>query len=276
MSEKLKGKTAIVTGSSRGIGLAIAARLAASGVNIVIAAKTTEPHAKLTGTIYEAADVIRESGAEALPLKLDIRDERAILEVVQKAATHFGGIDILVNNAGAIHLADVQSTPVKRLDLMLQINLRGTFLMTQACIPFLKKSSHAHILTLSPPLDLKAKWFENKTAYTISKYGASLVMFGLAAELKQYRIASNSLWPKTTIATAAIANLLGGPALMRRSRWPAIVADAAYYIISQEPEDATGNFYIDEEVLQRYGITDFAQYAVDPGEELAPDLFIEK
>lgn len=147
--------------------------------------------------------------------------------------------------------------------------------MTQACIPFLKKSSHAHILTLSPPLDLKAKWFENKTAYTISKYGASLVMFGLAAELKQYRIASNSLWPKTTIATAAIANLLGGPALMRRSRWPAIVADAAYYIISQEPEDATGNFYIDEEVLQRYGITDFAQYAVDPGEELAPDLFIE-
>lgn len=276
MSEKLKGKTAIVTGSSRGIGLAIAARLAASGVNIVIAAKTTEPHAKLTGTIYEAADVIRESGAEALPLKLDIRDEHAILEVVQKAATHFGGIDILVNNAGAIHLADVQSTPVKRLDLMLQINLRGTFLMTQACIPFLKKSSHAHILTLSPPLDLKAKWFENKTAYTISKYGASLVMFGLAAELKQYRIASNSLWPKTTIATAAIANLLGGPALMRRSRWPAIVADAAYYIISQEPEDATGNFYIDEEVLQRYGITDFAQYAVDPGEELAPDLFIEK
>ena len=275
MSEKIKGKTAIITGGSRGIGLAIAHRLAASGVNVVIASKTTEPHPKLPGTIYEAAEEIKKLGGNALPLVLDVRDENQINHVVNETITHFGGIDILVNNASAIFLAGIEHTPFKRYDLMQNINVRGTYLMSQACIPFLKKSEHAHILTLSPKVDMQSKWFENHTAYTLSKYGMSMVMFGLAAELKPYRIAANALWPRTTIATAAVQNLLGGDALMRQSRWPAIVADAAYYILSQDPAEASGEFYIDEEVLKRYGVVDFVQYAVDTEAGLAPDLFIE-
>ncbi|HUR31135.1 MAG TPA: NAD(P)-dependent oxidoreductase [Saprospiraceae bacterium] len=275
MSEKLKGKTAIISGGSRGIGLAIAHRLAASGVNVVIASKTTEPHPKLPGTIYEAADEIIKLGGNALPLVLDVRNEEHIQKVVDDTISHYGGIDILVNNASAIFLADIEHTPAKKYDLMQQINVRGAYLMSQACIPYLKKSEHAHILTLSPPVDMDPKWFENHTAYTLSKYGMSMVMFGLAAELRPYKIAANALWPKTTIATAAIQNLLGGDEMIQHSRTPAIVADAAYYILSQDPGEATGHFYSDEDVLRQYGVTDFEQYAINPDVELAPDLFVE-
>jgi len=274
MSEKLQGKTAIITGSSRGIGLAIAKRLSASGCNIVIAAKTTEPHPRLPGTIYTAAEEIKSLGGQAHAVVLDVRDEEQILNSVNETVSHFGGIDILVNNASAIFLAGVEHTPAKKYDLMQQINVRGTYLMSQACLPFLKKSNHAHILTLSPPIDMKPVWFENHTAYTMSKYGMSMAMYGLAAELKSYNIAANALWPKTTIATAAVQNLLGGDALMKQSRWPSIVADAAWYILSRDPSEATGQFYYDEEILISEGITDFTSYAVDPNAELAPDLFI--
>ena len=270
----LKDKTALITGGSRGIGLAIAKKLATSGCNVVLAAKTTEPHPRLPGTIYEAADEIIKAGGQALPLVLDLRNEENITTVAEAAAGHFGGIDILVNNASAIFLAGIEHTPAKRYDLMHQINVRGTFLMSQACIPFLKKSTHAHILNLSPPLDMQPKWFENHTAYTMSKFGMSMVALGLAAELKYHRIGVNALWPKTTIATAAVQNLLGGDALIRQSRWPSIVADAAETILSQPPDTMTGRFLIDEDVLRDRGVTDFSIYAVDPTQPLAPDLFI--
>ncbi|MEO6132820.1 MAG: NAD(P)-dependent oxidoreductase [Saprospiraceae bacterium] len=274
MSKILQGKSAIITGSSRGIGLAIAKKLASEGVNVVIAAKTIEPHPKLPGTIYTSAEEIKAAGGQALAVVLDLRDEEQIQNVVRETVSHFGGIDILVNNASAIFLAGIEHTPAKKYDLMHQINVRGTYLMSQACIPYLKKSNHAHILTLSPPVDMNVRWFENHTAYTMSKYGMSMVMFGLAAEFKPYKIAANALWPKTTIATAAVQNLLGGDALMKQSRWPSIVADAAYYILSQDPATETGMFYTDEEILMRNGITDFSGYAVDPSSELAPDLFV--
>ncbi len=275
LNQNLQGKTAIITGGSRGIGLAIAQRLAEAGANIVIAAKTTEPHPKLPGTIYDAAESIKSKGGHAHAVVLDLREEEQIKNVVAETVSTFGGVDILVNNASAIFLASTEHTPSKRYDLMHQINVRGTFLMSQACIPYLKKSNHAHILTLSPKIDMDSKWFENHTAYTMSKYGMSMVMFGLAAELKPYGIAANALWPRTTIATAAVQNLLGGDALVRQSRWPSIVADAAYHILSQEPSEASGQFYIDEEVLRRYGVSDFDPYAVDSSSDLAPDLFIE-
>jgi citronellol/citronellal dehydrogenase len=275
LSDILKNKVAIISGGSRGIGFAIAKRLSQEGVKVVIASKTTEPHPKLPGTIYEAADEIKKSGGEALPLVLDVRDELQIQKVVDETVAHFGGIDILVNNASAIYLAGVEFTPAKKYDLMHQINVRGTYLMSQACIPFLKKSSHAHIINLSPPLDMQPKWFENHTAYTMSKYGMSMVALGLSAEMKPYHIGVNALWPKTTIATAAVQNLLGGDALVRQSRWPSIVADAATIILSKNPTEVTGRFFIDEEVLREAGITDFTKYAVDPAATLAPDLFIE-
>lgn len=274
MSDILKNKTAIITGGSRGIGLAIAKKLASAGCNVVVASKTTEPHPKLPGTIYEAAEEIKNEGGNALAVVLDLRDEDQINNVVKETVSYFGGIDILVNNASAIYLAGVEYTPAKRYDLMHQINVRGTFLMSQACIPFLKKSSHAHILNLSPPLDMNPEWFENHTAYTMSKYGMSMVALGLAAELKPYRVAANALWPRSTIATAAVQNLLGGEAMIRQSRWPAIVADAAAVILSKDPAIHTGTFFIDEEVLRGQGINDFSIYAVDPAAELAPDLFI--
>ncbi|HEY3384867.1 MAG TPA: NAD(P)-dependent oxidoreductase [Saprospiraceae bacterium] len=274
MFEILKNKTAIITGGSRGIGLAIAKKLATAGVNVVVAAKTTEPHPKLPGTIYEAAEEIKGLGGNALPLVLDLRDEEQIKNVVIDTIAHFGGIDILINNASAIFLAGVEYTPSKRYDLMHQINVRGTFLMSQACMPYLKKSSHGHILNLSPPLDIKAAWFESHTAYTMSKYGMSMVALGLSAELKPFGVAANGLWPRTTIATAAVQNLLGGDALISQSRWPSIVADAAAYIVAQDPKTTTGNFFIDEDVLRLQGITDFTPYAVDPTKPLAPDLFI--
>jgi citronellol/citronellal dehydrogenase len=275
LSDILKNKVALITGGSRGIGFAIAQRLAEEGVKIVIASKTTEPHPKLPGTIYEAAAAIRQMGGEALPLHLDVRDEFQIQKVVDEAAVYFGGIDILVNNASAIFLANVEFTPAKKYDLMHQINVRGTYLMSQACIPYLKKSSHGHIINLSPPLDIKAKWFENHTAYTMSKYGMSMVALGLSEELKPNHIGVNAIWPRTTIATAAVQNLLGGDALMRQSRWPTVVADAVSIILSKNPKEVTGQFFIDEEVLREAGIIDFEKYAVDPAAELAPDLFIE-
>ncbi len=267
--------TAIITGSSRGIGLAIAKKLAALGVRVVIAAKTTEPHPRLEGTIYTAAQEIKDAGGVALPLALDLRDEDQIRAVVDQTIAEFGALDILVNNASAIFLATVEHTPSKRYDLMHQINVRGTYLMSQACIPHLKKSSHAHILNLSPPPDLKAKWFEPHTAYTISKYGMSMVALGLSAELKDAGIGVNALWPRTIIATAAVKNLLGGDEMIRRSRWPSVVADAAAIILAREPKSTTGNFYIDEDVLRSAGIDDFSVYAVDPTVELVTDLFIE-
>jgi len=275
VSDILKNKVALITGGSRGIGFAIAQRLAQEGVKIVIASKTTEPHPKLPGTIYEAADAIKQMGGEALPLHLDVRDELQIQKVVDEAAAHFGGIDILVNNASAIFLASVEFTPAKKYDLMHQINVRGTYLMSQACIPYLKKSSHGHIINLSPPLDMQGKWFENHTAYTMSKYGMSMVALGLSEELKPDHIGVNAMWPRTTIATAAVQNLLGGDALMRQSRWPTIVADAVAIVLSKNPKEATGQFFIDEEVLREAGVIDFEKYAVDPAAELAPDLFIE-
>ncbi len=274
MNETLKNKTAIITGGSRGIGLAIAKKLAMEGVNVVVASKTTEPHPKLPGTIYEAAEEIKGLGGNALALVLDLRDELQIQKVVDDTVAHFGGIDILVNNASAIFLAGVEYTPAKRYDLMHQINVRGTFLMSQACIPHLKKSSHAHILNLSPPLDMNPKWFESFTAYTMSKFGMSMVALGLSAEMRPYHIAANALWPRTTIATAAVQNLLGGDALIKQSRWPAIVADAAALILAKDPKVTTGQFFIDEEVLKEAGITDFTTYAVDPTTQLAPDLFV--
>ena len=275
MSDILKNKVAIITGGSRGIGFAIAQRLAQEGVKIVIASKTTEPHPKLPGTIYVAADAIKQMGGKALPLQLDVRDEVQIQKVVEDTVAHFGGIDILVNNASAIFLANVEFTPAKKYDLMHQINVRGTYLMSQACIPYLKKSSHGHIINLSPPLDMKAKWFENHTAYTMSKYGMSMVALGLSEELKPYHIGVNAIWPRTTIATAAVQNLLGGDALMHQSRWPTVVADAVAIILSKNPKEVTGQFFIDEEILKEAGIRDFEKYAVDPAAVLAPDLFIE-
>lgn len=271
----LKNKTVFITGGSRGIGKAIALRLAREGANIVIAAKTVEPHPKLEGTIHTAAAEIIQSGAKALAVQLDIRDEEAIQKAVSDAVSHFGGIDILINNASAIGLTPTELTEAKRFDLMHSINIRGTFLVSKACIPYLKRSDNPHILTLSPPLDMQPKWFGAHLAYTISKYGMSMITLGLAEELKEFKIAANSLWPKTTIATAAVQNLLGGDYLTQRSRKPGIVADAAFAIVTKPSTECTGNFFIDEDVLQREGVTDFAAYAVNPGGELQKDLFVD-
>lgn len=272
---RLQNKTVFITGGSRGIGKAIALRLAQEGANIVIAAKTVDPHPKLEGTIYTAAQEIEAMGAKALPLQVDIRFEDQIEQAVTKTVETFGGIDILINNASAINLTPTEYTEPKRFDLMHGINVRGTFLMSKACIPHLKKVSNPHILTLSPPLDLQPKWFGAHLAYTMSKYGMSMIMMGLAEELKPHRIAANALWPRTTIATAAVQNLLGGDYLMQRSRKPEIVADAALAIVTRPSNECTGNFFIDEEVLQQEGITDFAAYAVDPAMPLQPDLFVD-
>lgn len=270
-----KNRTVFITGGSRGIGKAIALRLAREGANIVIAAKTVAHHPKLEGTIYSAAEEIEKAGGKALPLQLDIRDEEAIKQAVTQAVQQFGGIDVLVNNASAIGLMPTEQTEAKRYDLMQDINVRGSFFMSQACIPFLKKGNNPHILSLSPPPDLNPKWFGAHLAYTISKYGMSMVSLGLAEELKKYKIAANSLWPRTTIATAAVQNLLGGDFLMKRSRKPEIVADAAFAILSRPSEECTGNFFIDEEVLKQQGVTDFSNYAVTPGGPLQNDLFLD-
>ena len=271
----MKGRTALITGGSRGIGKAIAMRLAREGVNIAIAAKTAEPHPKLEGTIFSAAGELEQLGVKALPLQCDIRYEDQIEAAVSKTVETFGGLDILINNASAINLTPTEQTEPKRFDLMHDIQIRGTFFMSRACIPHLKKSPHAHILNLSPPINLNPKWLAQHLAYTISKYGMSMIVMGLAEELKPFKIAANALWPKTTIATAAVQNLLGGDFLMQMSRTPEIVADAAYHILSRAPETCSGNFFIDEDVLRQEGINDFSSYAVNPAQKLMTDIFLE-
>lgn len=267
-------KTIFITGASRGIGKTIALRLAAEGANIVIAAKSIEENEKLGGTIYTAAKEVEAAGGKALPVQADIRFEEQVENAVMQAAQAFGGIDILINNASAIQLANTEQIDVKRFNLMHDINVRGTFMMTKACIPYLKKSSHAHILTLSPPIDLQPKWLSNYIGYTITKYSMSMMALGWAAELKKYGIASNALWPKTTIDTAAVRNLLSGEKLAAMSRRPEIMGDAAFQILSKIPAECTGNTFIDEEVLRTAGINDFDKYAVTPGGKLYPDLYV--
>ena len=271
----LKNKTVLIKGGSRGIGKAIALRLAKEGANIAIAAKTAEPHPKLDGTIYTAAKEIEQLGVKVLPIQADIRDEEQIKAAVEATAKTFGRIDILVNNASAINLSPTEQLEAKRFDLMHGINVRGTFLMCQHSIPHLKNSSNPHILNLSPPINLNPKWFANHVAYTMSKYGMSMIVLGLAEELKKYKIAVNALWPKTTVATAAVQNLLGGDFLIQKSRTPDIVADAAYYILGKPSSECTGNFFIDEEVLSKEGINDFTNYAINPEQKLMPDLFLD-
>ena len=271
----LAGRTLFVTGASRGIGKAIALRAAQDGANIVIAAKTTEPHPKLSGTIYSAAEEIEAAGGKALPLAVDVRFEEAIAEAVTQAIDHFGDIDILVNNASAIFLAGTLETSLKRFDLMHQVNVRATYACSQAAIPYLRKASNPHILNLSPPFSMKPKWFKDHLAYTLAKYGMSMCVLGMAAELKTDGIAVNALWPRTLIATAAVRNLLGGEAMIQQSRKPEIVAEAAYAIVRRPSRTCTGNFFVDEEVLREEGITDFDRYAVNPGDTLTPDLFLD-
>ena len=270
----LKGKTLFITGASRGIGLAIGLRAARDGANVAIAAKTAEPHPKLEGTVYTAAAEIENAGGRALPLVCDIRHEDQLAAAIAKTAETFGGIDICVNNASAISLTDTLATDMKRYDLMHQINTRGTFLTSKLCIPHLAKAENPHILMLSPPLDMKAKWFAGHVAYSIAKYGMSLCVLGLAEELKPQGIAVNALWPRTTIATAAVNNLLGGEQIMRSSRKPDIIADAAHLIFSQGSHVFTGRFCIDDTLLAEHGVTDFDQYRVDPSRNLAPDFFV--
>jgi citronellol/citronellal dehydrogenase len=269
------GKKVLITGGSRGIGKAIALRLAAEGADIAIVGKTAEPHPKLEGTIHTAAGEISKAGAgKVLPIQGDIRYEDSIEQIVKTTVDQFGGIDILINNASAITLTSTEQTEPKRWDLMHDINVRGTFFMSKACLPALKKSTNAHILNLSPPLTLNPEWFGRFLAYSISKFGMSMVVLGLAEELKSHRIGVNALWPKTTIATAAIQNIVGGDLMVQRSRKPEIVADAAYYILQRPAAECTGNFFIDEEILIEQGITDFTHYAVNPSQKLMPDLFL--
>ena len=270
----LEGRTVFITGASRGIGKAIALRLAKEGANIIVAAKSVEENPKLGGTIFSAAEEIEDAGGKALAVQCDIRFEEQIKDAVNKAVETFGGIDILINNASAISLMPSEQTTSKQFDLMHDINVRGTFFVSQACIPHLKKSSNAHIITLSPPINLAPKWLKNHVAYTMAKYNMTMIALGLAEELKKYKIASNSLWPKTTIATAAVRNLLGGETLIKMSRHPEIIADAAYYIVSKPSAECTGNSFIDEEVLATEGITDLDHYAVTPGGKLYQDLFL--
>ncbi|MGA1435108.1 MAG: SDR family oxidoreductase [Candidatus Kapaibacteriota bacterium] len=270
-----QGKTIFITGATRGIGKAIALKLAKEGANIIIAAKSVEENPKLGGTIYSAAKEIEEAGGKALAVQCDIRFEEQIIAAVEKGVEQFGGIDILVNNASAISLTNTEQTDAKKFDLMHDINVRGTFLVSKHCIHYLKKGKNPHILFLSPPLNMNPKLFGNHVAYTISKYNMSMIMMGLSEELKKYQIASNALWPKTTIATAAVQNLLGGQALMNMSRTADIIADAAYFIFQKQSSQCTGNFFIDENVLAAEGITDLSHYAVIPGATLYNDLFTD-
>ena len=269
----LQGKTLFITGGSRGIGLAIALKAAADGANIAIAAKTVEPHPKLEGTIHTAAAAIEQAGGHALPLAVDVREEAAVKAAIDETAAKFGGIDIVVNNASAIQLTPVAATDMRRYDLMQQINARGTFMVSKYALAFLAKAENPHILMLSPPLDMKEKWFAPATAYAMAKFGMSLVVLGLAGELRAQGIAVNALWPRTTIATAAIKNLLGGETIMRMSRKPEILAEAAYRIF-HKPKSFSGNFLIDDTFLAGEGVTDFDQYRVDPSQPLQVDFFV--
>jgi citronellol/citronellal dehydrogenase len=276
MSAPLAGKTMFISGASRGIGLAIAKRAAQDGANVCLVAKTAEPHPRLEGTIYTAAKEIEDAGGQALPIVGDIRDEDGVFGAVEQCVSKFGGIDICVNNASAINLVGTEELSMKRYDLMQDINTRGTFLVSKACIPHLKKSGNAHVLTLSPPLNLKPEWFGPHVGYSIAKYGMSMCTLGMAHEFREAGIAFNSLWPRTIIATAAVQNLLGGDAAMARSRKPEIMADAAYAIFKRPSREATGNFYIDDEVLAEEGVTDLSGYRYGDAaeEDLATDLFV--
>lgn len=271
----LKGKTMFVSGGSRGIGLAIALRAAKDGANIVIAAKTAEPHPKLPGTIHTAAQEIEDAGGKALPLVCDIREERQVEDAVARGVQEFGGIDICINNASAISLRGTLQTSMRRFDLMHQINTRGTFLVSKTCIPHLLKSDNPHILNLSAPLNMEEKWFAPHVAYTMAKFGMSMCVLGMAGEFRKDGIAVNALWPRTTIATAAVQNLLGGDEMSRRSRKPEIMGDAAHIILTKPSREFTGNFCVDDEVLESTGITDLSRYAVDPSLELMPDFFVD-
>lgn len=270
----LAGKTLFITGGSRGIGREIALIAARDGANVVIAAKTADPHPKLPGTIHSVADEVRKAGGRALAIQLDVRDDSAIPAAIAQCVKEFGGLDILVNNASAINLTPTLETPAKRFDLMMGVNMRATFLCSQAAIPHLAKAGNPHILTLSPPLSMKPKWFAGHVAYTMSKYGMSMCTLGMAEELRSQGIAVNSLWPRTTIATAAV-EVHFPPAILAASRTAAIMAEAAHAILASDAKIHTGNFYIDEEVLKREGVTDFAKYAVTPGVPLFQDLFVE-
>ena len=273
----LSGKTLFISGASRGIGLAIAKRAAADGANIVIAAKTAEPHPKLSGTIYTAADEIREAGGQALPLLVDVRYEDQVEAAMEKAAAEFGGIDILVNNASAINLAGTESVTMKGYDLMHTVNTRGTFLCSQKAVPYLRKSDNPHVLNLSPPLNMEIRWFQNHVAYSMAKYGMSMCVLGMSSEFKRDGIAFNALWPRTAIATAAVANHLGGDMMMVRSRTVDIMADAAHIVLTRNSREFTGNFYVDDDVLASEGITDLNHYQVDTAldiKELLPDFFV--
>jgi citronellol/citronellal dehydrogenase len=271
--QSLKNKTLFISGASRGIGHAIGMRAARDGANIVIAAKTVEPHPKLPGTIYSAAEDIEKAGGRALPLVIDVRDENSIRDAVEKAIEFFGGIDILVNNASAIRLTGTLDTPMRKFDLMHQVCVRGTFACSQACIPHLRNAENPHILNIAPPLNMEPRWFKNHVAYTMAKYGMSMCVLGMAEELKEDGIAVNALWPKTTIATAAMV-LVGGPDSLAQCREPAIMADAAHAILTRPSYECTGNFFIDEEVMVEEGCEDLDRYSVVAGAELLPDFFL--
>jgi citronellol/citronellal dehydrogenase len=265
-----------MSGGSRGVGLAIALRAARDGANVALIAKSAEPQPKLPGTIYTAAEEIRDAGGRALPIVGDIRDAEAVNDAVERAAEEFGGIDIVLNNASAINLSGTEELEVKRYDLMQNINVRGTFVVTKACLPHLKRAADPHVLTLSPPLNLDPRWFRDHVGYTISKYNMSMLTLGWAEEFRENGIAFNSLWPRTMIATAAVKNLLGGEEAMARSRTPEIVADSAYAILTRPSHECTGNLFIDEDVLEEEGITDLDRYRADrEGSELTTDLFLD-
>jgi citronellol/citronellal dehydrogenase len=274
MNDTLHGKTLFITGASRGIGLAIGLRAARDGANVVIAAKTSEPHPKLPGTIHSAAGEIEAAGGKALALQVDVRDEAQVHAAVARAVEVFGGIDILVNNASAISLTGTIETPMKRYDLMHTINTRGTYLCSQVCIPHLQRASNPHILNLAPPLNMSAKWFKNHVAYTMAKYGMSMCVLGMAAEFEGDGVAVNALWPRTAIATAAI-QMIGGSAMMAGCRTPEIMADAAHAILTKPSRSFTGQFVIDEDLLRAEGVTDFERYSVTPGATLIPDFFLD-
>lgn len=275
----LKGKTIFITGASRGIGEAIALKAAEDGANIVITAKTVEPNPKLPGTIFSAKEACEAKGAKAIAIQMDVRYEEEVEAAVQQAVDTFGGIDVLINNAGAISLTTAEDTPLKRFDLMMGINLRGSFLATQKCLPYLKKSSQPHVVMLSPPIDLDPIWFAKMTPYTISKFSMSMLVLGLAAEFKRFGIGVNAVWPKTTIRTAAVLNVLGGEQMAKKSRTPEIMADAIHQLLSLSPKEITGQFLSDEELLAKGGIDDLKAYQVDPSlprEALMPDLFVKE
>lgn len=269
----LKGKTIFITGASRGIGLAIAERCARDGANIAIAAKTVEPHPKLEGTIHTAAKAIEAAGGKALPIQCDIRDEASVEAAVQATADAFGGIDIVVNNASAIFPMPTKDTPAKKWDLMHQVNARGTYVVTRACLPFLEKAENPHILALSPPLDMRSHWFGPHVAYTSAKYGMSLCILGWSEEFRG-KIAANAIWPRTAVATAAIANILAGQEAMKNCRKPEILAETAYRVLTKPAASFTGNFLIDDSFLVSEGVTDLEQYSMEPGVELLPDFFV--